>query len=99
MLALASSGVDRLWRIVRRRNGLVPAIDDALDRETFLYATTRAVFDTSRLRSIGFKPRYPSLREGYPSVMRWFQAMRWLPVFGKMLVEPVETESPAVASG
>jgi nucleoside-diphosphate-sugar epimerase len=77
-LSLAS---ERLWKYICERDGLVPAINPSIDRETLLYATVEAVFDSSKLRRLGWAPRYRSMRDGYPEVLRWFQAHRWVPTY------------------
>jgi nucleoside-diphosphate-sugar epimerase len=79
LLSAVSRLTERGWRRVVSHHHLEPAICSALDRETFLYAATQAVFDTSKLRALGFRMRWPSFRDGYPDVLRWFQAHRWAP--------------------
>jgi nucleoside-diphosphate-sugar epimerase len=76
-----SAGARKLWSLVVERHGLSPVVDAAIDRETYLYAAVEAVFDTSKLRALGFRCKWPSMREGYPSVLRWFQQERWLPTY------------------
>jgi hypothetical protein len=72
---------ERRWKRVVQREGLVPAIDATIDRDTFVYATVDAVFDTSSLRALGFLPKWKSLREGYPAVLAWFQTQGWVPTY------------------
>lgn len=81
VLRALSMANERTWRFIVERHGLVPAISAAVDRETFLYATVEAIFDTTKLRRLGFEARWKSLREGYPDVLRWFQEKRWAPTF------------------
>jgi nucleoside-diphosphate-sugar epimerase len=80
-LRAVSTASERLWKYIVEREGLVPSINAAIDKETFLYATLEAVFDTTKLRRLGWEPKWKSLREGYPEVMRWFQQHRWAPVY------------------
>lgn len=80
-VAVAAQGGSAAWSFVVRRYGLEPIVDGAVDRESFLYSAIEAVFDTTRLRALGFRCKYRSLRDGYPEVMRWYQAHRWLPTY------------------
>jgi nucleoside-diphosphate-sugar epimerase len=82
VLRAASLAQERAWRAVVARYGLVRAISASVDRETFLYATVEAIFDTKKIRALGFEPKWRSFREGYPEVLRWFQKNRWVPTYG-----------------
>lgn len=81
LLRALSIGNERLWRYIVERDGLVSAINPNVDKEALLYAAIEAVFDTTKLRRLGWAPKWKSLREGYPDVLRWFQDHRWVPVY------------------
>ncbi len=40
------------------------------------------VVDASRLRALGWTPRFPEFRAGFAEVLRWYQAERWVPRYG-----------------
>ena len=80
-LGLITRATEALWRHIVKREGLTPAISAGFDKELLDYATQQVVFDNSKLKRLGFTLKYRSLREGYPSVLRWFQANRWVPVY------------------
>lgn len=80
-LSWISRATEALWQHVINRENLTPAISATFDRELLDYATRAVVFDNSKLKRLGFTLKYKSLREGYPEVLRWFQANRWVPVY------------------
>ncbi|MBC7544432.1 MAG: NAD(P)-dependent oxidoreductase [Candidatus Sericytochromatia bacterium] len=80
-LSVISKATEGLWRHIVGREGLQPAISAGFDKELLDYATQQVVFDNSKLKRLGFTLKFRSLREGYPSVLRWFQANRWVPVY------------------
>lgn len=70
------------WRLVVMRYGLKPALRPHLDREgiTFLYDSL--VVDSSKLRALGWRPRFSSFERGWREVLEWYQAERWVPRYG-----------------
>ncbi len=100
LLRALTIGNRRLWDFIVRRHGLVPAIDASIDRETFLYAAVEAVFDTRKIRALGWEPKWKDFRTGYPEVLRWFQRQRWVPTYGPAAAEGGAAEgagAPAAA--
>lgn len=67
------------WRLVVLRHGLKPALRVRLDREALTLLHDDLVVDASKLRSLGWLPRYPRFAEGWRQVLRWYQAERWVP--------------------
>ncbi len=82
-LRAATLGAERVWRFICERHGLTPAILPGIDREALLYATRDAVFDTAKLRALGFECKYKTVADGYPDVLRWFQERRWAPTYDR----------------
>lgn len=80
-LKMASTVTERLWKFIVERDDLMPAISAAVDREAFEYATREVVFDTAKLKRLGFRVKWKSFRDGYPTVLQWFQANRWVPAY------------------
>ena len=67
------------WRLVVLRHGLKSALRVRLDQEAMSLLHDDLVIDASRLRSLGWLPRYPRFDEGWRQVLRWYQAERWVP--------------------
>lgn len=67
------------WRLVILKHRLRPALRPRLDRESlnFLYDDLRV--DTSKLRSLGWRPRFPRFHAGWREVLAWYQAEGWVP--------------------
>lgn len=67
------------WRLVVLRHGLKAALRVRLDREALTLLYDDLVVDASKLRALGWLPRYPRFAEGWRQVLRWYQAERWVP--------------------
>lgn len=67
------------WRLVVMRHGLKSALRVRLDQEAMTLLHDDLVVDASRLRAMGWLPRYPRFTEGWRQVLRWYQAERWVP--------------------
>lgn len=67
------------WRLVVLRHGLKTALRVRLDREALSLLYDDLVIDASKLRELGWVPRYPRFAEGWRQVLRWYQAERWVP--------------------
>ncbi len=67
------------WRLVVLRHGLKSALRVRLDQEALTLLHDDLVVDASRLRALGWLPRYPRFSEGWRQVLRWYQAERWVP--------------------
>lgn len=67
------------WKLVVLRHGLKPALRVRLDREALTLLYDDLVVDASKLRALGWLPRYPRFAEGWRQVLRWYQAERWVP--------------------
>lgn len=67
------------WRLVVMRHGLKSALRVRLDQEALSLLHDDLVVDASRLRELGWLPRYPRFGEGWRQVLRWYQAERWVP--------------------
>lgn len=68
-----------MWRLVVMRHGLKPALRVRLDREALTLLYDDLIVDASKLRGLGWLPRYPRFSEGWRQVLRWYQAERWVP--------------------
>jgi len=80
---LASRGADSAvltaWRLVVARHSLKPALRPRLDREALSLLAEDFIVDSTKLRALGWRPRYPRFTEGFHQVLRWYQAERWVP--------------------
>lgn len=67
------------WRLVVLRHGLKPALRPRMDKEALTLLYDDLVVDASKLRRLGWSPRFPRFVEGWREVLRWYQAERWVP--------------------
>lgn len=70
------------WRLVVMRHGLRPALRPRLDRESLPLLYEPLVVDASKLRGMGWEPRFARFDGGWREVLRWYQAERWVPRYG-----------------
>ncbi|MBI3185698.1 MAG: NAD-dependent epimerase/dehydratase family protein [Myxococcales bacterium] len=69
------------------------ALAPRLDRDWISYFQGDHVFDTTRLRSIGFRPEHPDFRTAVHGVIGWYAEAGWLPP------PPREAEARHAAQG
>lgn len=67
------------WKLVTMRHRLKPALRPRIDRETYTLLYDDLVVDASKLRALGWKPRFERFEEGWREVLRWYQAEGWVP--------------------
>ena len=67
------------WRMVVLRHKLKPALRPRMDKEALTLLYDDLVVDSSKLRALGWAPRFPSFVDGWREVLRWYQAERWVP--------------------
>ncbi|MFW5925122.1 MAG: NAD-dependent epimerase/dehydratase family protein [Myxococcota bacterium] len=70
------------WRLLVVRHGLRPALRPRMDRESLPLLYEDLVVDASKLRELGWEPRFSSFEQGWREVLRWYQAERWVPRYG-----------------
>lgn len=68
-----------LWGLITTRHGLKPALRPRLDRESIPLLYDDMVVDASKLRALGWTPRFNSFDEAWADVLRWYQAEGWVP--------------------
>lgn len=68
-----------LWERMVRKRALQKALSAGLEREIALFGKRDLILDCGKLRSLGFRLRYPSFRKGWERTMVWYQKNRWIP--------------------
>lgn len=80
---VAHEAADRIalaaWRLVVARHGLKNALRPHLDREAMPLLRDDLVVDASKLRSLGFAPRFGRFDDAFRDTLRWYQSERWVP--------------------
>jgi nucleoside-diphosphate-sugar epimerase len=67
------------WDSLAAAYRLVPALKPKADRTWLQFVLYDQCYDTSRLRALGWQPRYPDFREGIKETIQWYLSQRWLP--------------------
>lgn len=67
------------WGAVVVRHGIKPALRPRLDREALALLYEDLVVDATKLRNLGWTPKFDRFAEGFREVLRWYQAERWVP--------------------
>ena len=67
------------WDRLVEREGLVPALSPRLDLDFFDYVLSGHSYDTSALRSLGFRCSHADPIEGLAQTADWYREQRWLP--------------------
>lgn len=60
-------------------HGLPPRLAPRMDRDWLMYFSGEYVFDTRRIRALGFAPQYPEFRRAIGDVFGWYAREGWLP--------------------
>ncbi|MFC1889198.1 NAD-dependent epimerase/dehydratase family protein [Thermodesulfobacteriota bacterium] len=68
-----------VWREIVEAEGLAPTLSPKIDRDFLGYMNADYVLDTSRIKALGFAPKYPSTIEGIARTIDWYRDQRWLP--------------------
>lgn len=68
-----------LWAMLRARYNVEDELQVRLDRATSVYFVRDVIFDNSKLRSRGYRFKWPDIRTGFPKVLKWYQEHNWAP--------------------
>ena len=77
-LARLNRELERGKRALARR-GKPSELAPRLDADWLAYFADEHIFDTGRLKRLGFTLRYPDFRGAVPEVVQWYRDARWLP--------------------
>ena len=61
------------------RQGQNPVLQASVERDWIAYFTEEYEYDTTRLRALGFKCKYPDSHKAMPGVIEWYRQAGWLP--------------------
>jgi nucleoside-diphosphate-sugar epimerase len=78
-LARTNDALASGWGRLVRENALVPALTPRVDPHAYDYFLGDHVYDTSALKALGFRAKYPDPREGLRETIAWYRRERWLP--------------------
>ncbi len=79
VLKRLNRGVASRWRAVVEAYHLEPVLMPKADRSWLHFVLYDQYYDTARLRSLGWTPRYPRFRQGIRETIQWYVANRWIP--------------------
>jgi nucleoside-diphosphate-sugar epimerase len=79
LLDRLNSALSRNWRRLAARASITPALLPKVDREALHWMSADHYYDTSRLASLGWRPRHPVTTEAFPETIRALVAAGLLP--------------------
>ena len=82
-LARTNESIERRWSELVRAEGLVPALRPRIDAHAYDYFFSDHVYDTTALRSLGWRAEHRSVITGMHSTLDWYVRERWLPRVGE----------------
>lgn len=99
--------LEPLWKRLEARHKLTGPLRPNVYRAGLAYLQGDRVVVTDALKALGWRPRWPDLREGMPETVRWYQQQRWVPDYlalpddalpeegiGLSYTEPLQIEAP-----
>jgi nucleoside-diphosphate-sugar epimerase len=69
------------WEKICAKHDLERALSPKLDPEAMEYGYRHTIFVNEKLKATGFELKYPSIRDGWPPTIRWYQRHRWVPAY------------------
>ena len=73
---------DRLalaWKTVIESKNLEPLVFPRIDRDFLGYMCGDFALDTSKIKALGFQPKYPITTDGMAQTIAWYREHNWLP--------------------
>jgi len=67
------------WERICAKHGLERELVPKVDPEAMAYAYRHTIFVNDKLKATGFTFKYPSIRDGLPPTIKWYQENRWVP--------------------
>jgi nucleoside-diphosphate-sugar epimerase len=86
-----------LFDLATRRAGVTTPLEPRLDAEALGFAVRDVIFDNRKLKSLGFRYRYPRFEEGWAATIAWYRENGWIPAGGDA-GDPAPP-APAIARG
>lgn len=69
----------RTWRRIVAERGLDTPLRPHFDRDFLYFLLGDHYLDSSRIRGIGYRSRYPTCADGLVETIEWYRRERWLP--------------------
>ncbi len=71
--------IARRWQLLTEAYNLVPALRPKVDKPWLSFVLRDQYYDTSRIRGLGWQPRYPDFPVGIQETIEWYRSQRWIP--------------------
>ena len=78
LLGRLNRQLERGWKSLERRGETIE-LKPTFDADWPAYGMGEYEFDTTRIKSLGFKPKYPRFADSIGDVVRWYYDAGWLP--------------------
>lgn len=83
LLAPLNAHIDRVWRVIVRRDSLAAALTPRLDKDWLVYLLADRHYSTAALSALGMVWEYPSFEDGIAQTIEWYREKRWIPLRGR----------------
>lgn len=77
--------LQKRWDTVVCKHSLKPLLQPRLDPGITTFGRGDYIFDTSKLKALGYQVRYPDFKEGWRESVRWYVENEWIPPY-----EPID---------
>jgi len=75
----ATGFLAKRWDAIVCRHNLVPMLRPRIDPGVTTFGRADYVFDNSKLKALGYRLRFPELKEGWGQSVRWYVENEWIP--------------------
>ena len=69
----------KAWTRISNTYGLVGGLQPRVEKDMLLYLLGDHVYDTSKLKSLGFEWKYPEIAAGLRQTHEWLVSNKWIP--------------------
>lgn len=83
-MPLLNRRIDRIWNEMVDQYGLRRELNPRFDKAWLDFAVHDQQYDTSRIRDLGLRHRYPDFRDGMVETIKWYHDNAWLPDLGNL---------------
>jgi hypothetical protein len=72
-----------IWNKINNKYKISSPININLDNEFLDFAKYDTIFDNTKIKSLGFKLKYPKFADGWKETIDWYEKNNWIPYHTK----------------